>query len=66
MSFKERAKATAETVEGKIQEAIGNLTGDMDTQVEGQAKQVQAELRQIAEDKKDEAKNENIDIVSDD
>jgi uncharacterized protein YjbJ (UPF0337 family) len=66
MSFKETAKATAETVEGKIQEAIGNLTGDMDTQVEGQDKQVQAELRQIAEDKKDEAKNENIDIVSDD
>lgn len=66
MSFKERAKATAETVEGKIQEAIGNLTGDIDTQVEGQAKQVEAELRQITEDKKDEAKNENIDIVSDD
>lgn len=66
MSFKERAKATAETVEGKIQEAIGNVTGDIDTQVAGQAKQVEAELRQIAEDKKDEAKNENIDIVSDD
>jgi uncharacterized protein YjbJ (UPF0337 family) len=50
MSFQERAKATAETVEGKIQEAIGNLTGDIDPQVEGQAKQVEAELRQITED----------------
>jgi uncharacterized protein YjbJ (UPF0337 family) len=66
MSFKERAKATAETVEGKIQEAIGNVTGDIDTQVEGQAKQAEAELRQIKEDEKDKAKNENIDIVSDD
>lgn len=66
MSFQERAKATAETVEGKIQEAIGNATGDIDTQVEGQARQVEAELCQVTEDKNDEVKNENIDVVSDD
>lgn len=64
MSLEQKAKATAKNIEGKITEAVGKITGDSDTQIEGQAKQTEAEIRQIAEDKKDEAKNENIDIVS--
>jgi uncharacterized protein YjbJ (UPF0337 family) len=64
MSLEEKAKATAQNIQGKITEAVGNVTGDSDTQMEGQAKQAEAEIRQIAEDKKDEAKNENIDVVS--
>jgi uncharacterized protein YjbJ (UPF0337 family) len=64
MSLGEKAKAAAENLQGKVEETIGNVTGDVDTQVKGQAKQVEAEIRQSTEDKKDEAKNANIDIVS--
>lgn len=66
MSLEEKAKVAAKNIEGKITEAVGRVTGDLDTQLEGQSKQAEAEIRQVAEDTKDEAKNENIDIVSDD
>jgi len=66
MNLQQKAQAAAQKVEGQIQEAVGKVSGDHDTQLEGQAKQAEAEIRQITEDKKDEAKNENIDVVSDD
>ncbi|HEY9636192.1 MAG TPA: CsbD family protein [Coleofasciculaceae cyanobacterium] len=66
MSLEQKAKAAAQNIQGKITEAVGNVTGDVDTQVAGQVQQAEAELSQITEDQKDEAKNENIDVVSDD
>ena len=56
MSLQNKAKATAKNVEGKVQEAVGDITGDPQTQAEGQAKQVEAKARHAAEDVKDEAK----------
>jgi uncharacterized protein YjbJ (UPF0337 family) len=56
MSLQDKAKATAKNVEGKVQEAVGDMTGDPKTQAEGQAKQVEAKVRHAAEDVKDEAK----------
>ncbi|TVQ47745.1 MAG: CsbD family protein [Gloeocapsa sp. DLM2.Bin57] len=56
MSLKNRAKATAKNIEGKIQESIGNLTGDPKDQLEGKAKQAEAKVRHTNEDVKDEVK----------
>ena len=56
MSLENRAKATAKNVEGKIQESVGDLTGDTKAQVEGQAKQVESKVRHAAEDVKDQVK----------
>lgn len=54
MSLEDRAKATAKNIEGKVQEAVGNLTGDPKDQVEGKAKQAEAKVRHTIEDVKDE------------
>ena len=56
MSLKDKAKATAKNVEGKVQEAAGDLTGDPKAQAEGKAKQAEAKVRHSVEDVKDEAK----------
>ncbi|GFE71555.1 CsbD family protein [Chroococcus sp. FPU101] len=56
MSLEEKAKATAKNIEGKAQEALGNVTGDPKDQVEGKAKQVEGEARHAKEDVKDEVK----------
>jgi uncharacterized protein YjbJ (UPF0337 family) len=56
MSLKDRAKATAKNIEGKAQEALGNLTGDPKDQAEGKEKQVEAKVRHTVEDVKDEVK----------
>jgi uncharacterized protein YjbJ (UPF0337 family) len=56
MSVKNRAKATAKNIEGKVQEAVGDLTGDPKTQAEGKAKQAEAKVRHAVEDVKDQAK----------
>jgi len=60
MSVEERAKAAAKNIEGKAQDAMGNVTGDIQDQVEGKAKQVEANARNAKEDIKDEVKK-NID-----
>lgn len=57
MSLEERAKAVAKNIEGKVQEAVGNVTGDQQAQVEGRAKQAEAEMRHAKEDVKDDVKN---------
>lgn len=62
MSLEERAKATAKNVEGKVQEAVGNVTGDTEDQVEGKLKQTEASARHAKEDVKDGVKR-NIDRV---
>ena len=56
MSLENRAKATAKHVEGKVQEAVGDMTGDTKNQAEGKAKQGEAKVRHAAEDVKDEVK----------
>jgi uncharacterized protein YjbJ (UPF0337 family) len=56
MSIEDRAKATAKNIEGKAQEAMGNITGDPKDQAEGQAKQGEATLRNAGEDIKDKVK----------
>ncbi|MBD2692952.1 CsbD family protein [Anabaena catenula] len=60
MSLEERAKATAKNIEGKAQEAVGNVTGDPKDKAEGQAKQAESEVRHAVEDVKDSVKK-NID-----
>lgn len=56
MSTEDRAKATGKNIEGKAQEALGNITGDPGDRAEGKAKQTEAEARHAKEDVKDEVK----------
>ena len=42
MSAEDRLKATAKNIEGKVQEAIGEVTGDPQDKAEGRVKQHQA------------------------
>jgi len=56
MSVEDRAKATAKNIEGKVQEAVGDLTGDPQAQAEGKAKQAEAKVRHTVENMKDEVK----------
>jgi len=56
MSLEDKAKATAKNIEGKIQEAAGNVTGDPSDQAAGKAKQSEAEARHAVEDVKDAVK----------
>ena len=56
MSAEDRVKATAKNVEGKAQEAMGNVTGDKSDQAEGKAKQGEASTKHAVEDGKDAVK----------
>jgi len=56
MSIEDRAKAVAKNVEGKVQEAIGEVTGNPNDKAEGKAKQAEAQIRHSAENFKDEVK----------
>jgi len=56
MSLEDRVKATAKNIEGKIQEAVGEVTGDPKDKAEGQEKQDEAQVRHMIEDVKDKAK----------
>jgi uncharacterized protein YjbJ (UPF0337 family) len=53
----ERVKAVAKDLEGKTQEAIGNVTGDAKNQIAGKAKQAEANMRNATEDVKDNLKS---------
>jgi uncharacterized protein YjbJ (UPF0337 family) len=57
MSLEEKAKAAAKNIEGKAQEALGNVTGDPADKMAGQAKQAEAEARNTKEDVKDGVKD---------
>jgi uncharacterized protein YjbJ (UPF0337 family) len=48
-----RAKAMSKDIEGKTQEAIGNMTGDPKNQMMGKAKQVESQALSAAENLKD-------------
>lgn len=56
MSIEDRIKATAKNVEGKVQEAVGDVSGDPKDKAEGKAKQTEAQVRHATEDVKDEVK----------
>jgi len=56
MSIEDKAKATAKNIEGKVQEAAGEVTGDPKDKAEGKAKQGEAEVRHTVENVKDEVK----------
>ena len=56
MAIEDRAKATAKNVEGKVQEAVGDLTGSTSDEAKGKAKQVEAQAQHAKEDVKDEVK----------
>ncbi|MDX2244140.1 MAG: CsbD family protein [Leptolyngbyaceae cyanobacterium bins.302] len=56
MSAEDRAKATAKNVEGKVQEFVGDVTGNPDDKAEGKAKQVEANVRHSVENVKDDVK----------
>ncbi|NJL47687.1 MAG: CsbD family protein [Leptolyngbyaceae cyanobacterium SM2_5_2] len=57
MSIEERAKATAKNVEGKLQGAKGEITGDPKDKAEGEAKQAEARATHAKEDVKDTLKD---------
>lgn len=57
MSIEDRLNAVAKNVEGKVQEAMSEVTGDPKDKLEGQAKQDQAAAMHTKEDLKDKAKN---------
>ena len=57
MSTEDRVKATAKNIEGKAQEAMGNITGDKQDQAEGKAKQTKASAQHAVGDVKDAAKD---------
>lgn len=57
MSLEDRAAAVAKNIEGKIQEAASEITGDPKDKIEGQLKQEQAAAMHAKEDMKDRAKN---------
>jgi len=56
MGNEDKLKATGKNLEGKAQEALGNVTGDPQDKAEGKAKQAEAQTRHAAEDLKDEIK----------
>ncbi|MGF1538195.1 MAG: CsbD family protein [Elainellaceae cyanobacterium] len=56
MSTEDRMDATAKNIQGKAQEAVGDLTGDPQQQAEGQSKQVEAQAQHAKEDVKDNVK----------
>jgi len=56
MSLEDRVKAAAKNIEGKLQEAVGDVTGDPKAKAEGQGKQAEANIRNTVEDVKDEVK----------
>lgn len=58
MSVEDRAEAIAKNVEGKIQEAASEITGDPKDKIEGQAKQDEAAAIHAKEDVKDALKDE--------
>jgi uncharacterized protein YjbJ (UPF0337 family) len=53
MSTEKRIEATAKNIEGKLQEAIGELSGNPSDKAEGKAKQADAQVIHTTENIKD-------------
>lgn len=56
MSVEDRMNATAKNIEGKVQEAVGEVTGDPQDKAEGQEKQTEAQVQHSVENVKDDLK----------
>ncbi len=56
MSIEDRIDATVKNVEGKVQEAVGEFTGNPQDKAEGQEKQTEAQVQHSVENVKDEIK----------
>ena len=56
MSIENRVEAVAKNIEGKVQEAASEITGNPKDKIEGQAKQDEATAIHGLEDLKDKAK----------
>ncbi|AFZ14337.1 hypothetical protein Cri9333_3512 [Crinalium epipsammum PCC 9333] len=56
MSIEDRAEAVAKNIEGKVQAAMGEMTGSEKDKIEGHHKQDQAAALHLKEDIKDKAK----------
>jgi uncharacterized protein YjbJ (UPF0337 family) len=57
MSIEKRLEATAKNIEGKVQEVIGEVTGNPEDKIEGQAKQAEAQVIHTTENIKDKVKD---------
>ena len=57
MNMEKRVEATAKNIEGKAQEAIGEITGNPQDTEEGKAKQAEAQVEHSLENVKDDVKN---------
>ena len=55
MSMENRVEAVAKNIEGKVQQAVSEITGDPKDKIEGQAKQHEAAAMHAKEDIKDKA-----------
>ncbi|VXD22554.1 conserved hypothetical protein [Planktothrix serta PCC 8927] len=62
MSMKERLEATAKNIEGKTQEAIGEITGDPQDKAEGKAKQAEAKFQHSVENIKEKVNQASRDL----
>lgn len=56
MSIENRLEATSKNIEGKLQEAVGEVTGDPKAKAEGKAKQAEAQVQHSVENVKDDLK----------
>ncbi|MGB7440186.1 MAG: CsbD family protein [Coleofasciculaceae cyanobacterium] len=56
MSVGKRLQAAIKNLEGKLEEAVGALTGNRRLKAEGQLKQTEARAQQAKENVKDRAK----------
>lgn len=56
MSVEKRVEATAKNIEGKVQEVVGEVTGNPKDKAEGQTKQDEAKVQHSVENVKDEIK----------
>ncbi len=56
MSIEKRIEATAKNIEGKVQEVVGEITGNPQDKAEGQAKQAEAQVTHTVENIKDDVK----------
>ncbi|MBD2168975.1 CsbD family protein [Calothrix membranacea FACHB-236] len=56
MSIEKRVEATAKNIEGKVQEIMGEVTGNPADKAEGKAKQAEAQVTHTTENIKDELK----------
>ncbi len=57
MNAKDKIEASAKNIEGKLQSAYGEVTGNTEDKIKGEAKQAQAKIQQTAENLKDKAKD---------